>query len=142
VDNFESTIDENLVSWVGYIERSALSGTHTTHEFDIARSIQWLLFDMICRLCLGKPLGFVDGHCDRFSFQKTLEERLPIVEKFAVMTEVNVWIRLVARIPLLKRVLPTSRDTDGIGAIMGVGAETIVLPRSLLTIACSSQSEP
>ncbi|KAF2188485.1 putative benzoate 4-monooxygenase cytochrome P450 [Zopfia rhizophila CBS 207.26] len=128
VENFESTIDENLACWLRYVDRHGLSAVNTTVEFDIARSIQWLLFDMICRLCLGEPVGFVEDHKDHYHFQKTLEERLPVVEKFAVMTEVNSWIRFISMIPFLRRVLPSSRDQDGIGAVLGL-AETSLKQR-------------
>lgn len=97
-----------------------MSGKNATLEFDIARSIQWLLFDIICRLCFGKPIGFIEDHKDHYHFQKTLEERLPIVEKFMVISEVNTWMRFISAIPVLRRVLPSTRDSDGIGAIWGV----------------------
>ncbi len=86
----------------------------------MGRSIQWLLYDMICRLCLGHPVGFVDEHQDQYEFQSVLENRLPIVEKFAIMTEVNLWLRIIDRIPVLRRVLPSSRDKSGVGVILRV----------------------
>lgn len=75
---------------------------------------------MICRLCLGKPLGFIQNHTDMFQFQKTVEDRLPIVEKFAVLGEVNVLVRILSRTPVLWRLLPSTKDKEGIGAIVGV----------------------
>lgn len=120
VEGFDSTIDENLDCWVKYIEENALCAPGATKEFDIARSIQWLLFDMVCCLCFGYPVGFVENYDDCYHIQKTLEERLPIVEKFAVMTGMNVWIKIISYLPLFHRVLPSSRDKDGLGAILGV----------------------
>ena len=67
-----------------YIQKHALTTPDRHVAFDLARSIQWLLFDMVCHLCLGHSLGFVDQHEDCFGFQNVLETRLPIVEKFAV----------------------------------------------------------
>lgn len=78
------------------------------------------MFDMICRLTLGHPVGFVQKHKDCFSFQQTLEERLPIVEKFAVFGEMNVFIRCLSHVPLLQTLLPSPEDTDGVGAVLGV----------------------
>jgi hypothetical protein len=101
-----------------------MSKQGTTVEFDIARSIQWLLFDMISLLCLGRSLGFVDKHTDRFQFQWMLEERLPFVEQFSILTEVNVWTRLIAKIPVLCRVIPHPSDKHGLGAILGVSRST------------------
>lgn len=116
----EATINENLVEWIQYIEMNGLSYPGMTTEFDIARSIQWLLFDMICRLCFGHPFGFISKHEDCYDFQKTLEERLPIVEIFAVVTEMSRILRFVSHVPLLKRVLPSAKDQSGIGKILGV----------------------
>ena len=130
MEDFEKVVDDNLAAWIAYVQAHGLSASQSSNEFDMARSIQWLLFDMICRLCLGQPLGFVKDHADKYSFQKTLESRLPIVEKFAVLTEVNRWIRILSRIPLMRRLLPSSKDKDGIGAIVGVSATSVLFERS------------
>ncbi|RAH69244.1 cytochrome P450 [Aspergillus aculeatinus CBS 121060] len=121
----EKTIDHNLLFWLEYIQKHALTTPDRHVAFDLARSIQWLLFDMVCHLCLGHSLGFVDQHEDCFGFQNVLETRLPIVEKFAVFTEVNTWIKVISRIPWVRRVLPTPQDQDGIGAILGVAEKTV-----------------
>lgn len=120
MQDFESTIDENLACWIKYVEENGLSVPGTTTEFDIARSVQWLMFDLVCRLCFGSPVGFVEKHGDCYHFQKTLEERLPIVEKFAVFTEMNAWIKFISYLPLIRRVLPSPQDQEGIGRILGV----------------------
>ncbi|KAI0547221.1 putative benzoate 4-monooxygenase cytochrome P450 [Xylaria curta] len=118
IEEFEHTIDENLTNWILYIQANAMSNQNTTSEFDIARSTQWLLYDMVCRLCFGVSAGFVDEHKDQHDFQKTLEERLPIVEQFVVLTEVNSWIRMTDRVPSLRRILPSSKDKEGLGVIL------------------------
>ncbi len=108
------------MDWVRYIETHGLSYRGGTTEFDIARSIQWLLFDMICRLCFDVPFGFVSNHADQFDFQKTLEERLPVVEKLAIFARIDTILQIIAAIPLLRRILPSAQDKSGIGKIMGV----------------------
>lgn len=128
MEDFEKTIDENLAFWVNYIELNGQSGPGATNQFDMARSIQWLLFDMVCRLFFGSPIGFVEKHHDCHSFQRTLEERLPIVEKFAVLTEMNALIKVVSYLPLVRRLLPSSRDQAGIGAILGVKSSHALIP--------------
>ena len=90
-------------------------------------------FDLICRLCLGHPLGFIRKHGDLYEFQKTLEERLPIVEKLGVLAEVGMIIKILSYIPLLKRLLPSAKDDRGVGKILGVGlssATTTLSPRA------------
>lgn len=142
MENFEKTVDDNLAAWVAYVQEHGLSASQSSNEFDMARSIQWLLFDMICGLCLGQPLGFVKDHADKYSFQKTLEDRLPVVEKFAVLTEVNWWIRNLSRVPLMRRLLPSSMDKDGIGAIVGVSAASLPLGVSDHSLCSVSREHP
>lgn len=107
------------------MDKHAVSENHATTEFDIARSIQWCLFDMVCRIGMGRPLGFIANHSDTFGFQQTLEERLPIVEKFAALTEVNRLISLISKIHYLRGFLPSPHDKSGIGAVMGAAAKVV-----------------
>ena len=75
---------------------------------------------MICRLCFGHPFGFVEKHADCHDFLKTLEERLPIVEKFSIYTEVSSLLSFISYMPWLNRILPSATDRNGIGKIIGV----------------------
>ena len=104
-----------------FIEKNGLSYADSpSKEVEIGRSIQYLVTDMICRLCFGSPFGFVAKHADCYDFLKTLEERLPIVEKFSIFTEVSTLLSFVSYIPWLKRILPSATDRNGIGKIIGV----------------------
>ena len=116
----EATIDKNLIEWIRYIETNAISAHGSSREFEIARSIQWLGYDMICQLCFGHPLGFIHKHADCYDFQDTLERRLPIVERFAVVTEINWLLKFISFVPVLKSILPSTTDKSGVGKIMGV----------------------
>ncbi|MCJ1323478.1 hypothetical protein MMC10_000138 [Thelotrema lepadinum] len=120
IDHFEETVDENLQEWIQWIQKSALSGPGRSEIFDIARSIQWLDFDLICRLCFGHCLNFIKSHSDQHDFQKVLEERLPIVEQFGVFMEVGSMIKFISRVPLLRKLLPSAEDKTGIGKIRGM----------------------
>ncbi|GAD97232.1 putative P450 monooxygenase [Paecilomyces variotii No. 5] len=125
VDQFEAILDQNMAAWLTYVENNGVSVPGHPREFEIARSVQWLLYDMVCRLCFGHPFGFVEKHSDCYQFQQTLEERLPIVEKFAVLTEVNTWIKFISHIPVLRDVLPAPSDENGIGAILGLAEKAV-----------------
>ena len=110
-----------MQNWITYVEEHAVSYSDgPCKDFEIGRSIQYHVTDMICLLCFGHPFGFVAKHADCFNFLKTLEERLPIVEKFSIFTEVNRLLTVISHVPLLKRVLPSARDSNGIGKIIGV----------------------
>ncbi|KAI9783035.1 MAG: hypothetical protein M1816_001612 [Peltula sp. TS41687] len=104
IDGFEAAIDENLVEWIQYLQKHGLSYPGMTRKFDIARSIQ---------------------HDDCYGFQETLEERLPIVEKLAVITELNTILKIISFIPLLRRILPSAQDQYGIGKILGLAQKAV-----------------
>ena len=88
---------------------------------DIARIIQFLAVDVITQLCFGKPLGFISNDKDMFSFLKTIETQLPIVQHFTIIHEVNTLIQRLADVPWLKRLIaPSPSDLTGVGVIMGV----------------------
>lgn len=106
--------------WIAYIERNSISTSQAMKPFDIARSIQWLDFDLICQLCFGHGLGFIANHSDRYDFQKTLDERLPIVEQIGVLTEFGSILKFISRVPFLNQVLPSAKDKSGVGKILGV----------------------
>lgn len=104
-----------------FIEKNGVSTPGSPpKEFEIGRSVQYLVTDMICRLCFGHPFGFIAKHADCYGFLKTLEERLPIVEKFSIYTEVSSLLSFISHVPWLKRILPSATDQNGIGKIIGV----------------------
>jgi hypothetical protein len=87
----------------------------------MARSVQYLTTDIISHLCFGEPFGFTKFHTDVHGFIATLESRLPIVENFSVITELNTVLSLLSYIPAIKRLmLPQTTDSDGLGRILGV----------------------
>ena len=121
IEGFEEGIQESLHEWIQYVEKHGVSYPgNSCKEFEIGRSTQYLVTDMICRLCFGKPFGFVASHADCHDFLKTLEERLPIVEKFSIYTEISKLLSLVSYVPWLKHILPSADDQNGIGKIIGV----------------------
>ena len=121
IEGFEEDIDQSLQEWIQYVEKHGVSSPgHPSKEFEIGMSIQYLVTDMICRLCFGFPFGFVAKHADCHDFLKTLQERLPIVEKFSIYTEVSSLLSFISYIPYVKRILPSAKDANGIGRIIGV----------------------
>ena len=121
IEGFEEDIDQSLREWIQYVEKHGVSSPgHPCKEFEIGMSVQYLVTDMICRLCFGFPFGFVAKHADCHDFLKTLQERLPIVEKFSIYTEVSSLLSFISYIPYVKRILPSAKDASGIGRIIGV----------------------
>jgi len=110
-----------LEEWICYINRQGISDASNTVKFDLARSIQYLTTDIISHLCFGQPFGFTKIHGDVHGFIATLESRLPIIEKFSVLVELNALLSALSYMPLFKRyILPQATDADGLGKILGV----------------------
>ena len=98
----------------------------------MARSMQYLTTDVISHLCFGKPFGFVKTHGDVYGFIATLESRLPFIENFSVIVELNRVLSAICSIPFLKnRLLPQPTDEDGLGKIVGVCTRIQDKPHSL-----------
>ena len=117
----ESAIDARIREWVGMIDQNWVSLPGETRKFDVGRSIQFLTTDVISHLCFGKPLGFVENQKDMYDFLKTLESRLPVVEQFSVLTELNSLLMTLSRIHWIKkRLIPSATDYSGVGRILGV----------------------
>ena len=98
------------------------SSSNSTKMFDISRMIQYLTMDVITHLLFGEPFGYVRTQSDVHGFLKILQERLPVVEPFTVLTELCSLLLFISYIPWVKRVLPSPRDKHGIGRVMKVRA--------------------
>lgn len=122
LDMLEVEVSERIVEFVDHIDTHwATNPGESMKVLDMARLIQYLALDVITQLCFGKPLGFISNGKDMFSFLKTIETQLPIVQHFTVIHEVNTLLQRLADVPWLKRLIaPSSRDLTGIGVIMGV----------------------
>ena len=122
LDSLESEVCERMQEFVNHIDTQwATDPGESIKTLDMARIIQFLTVDVITQLCFGKPLGFLSNNKDMFSFLKTIETQLPIVQHFTIIHEVNTLIQRLANVPWLKRLIaPSPRDCTGIGVIMGV----------------------
>ena len=59
-----------------------------------------------------------------FGFLQTLESRLPIVEQFSVLTELNTILSTLSKSNWVKRMLiPSAVDHSGVGRILGVSLD-------------------
>ncbi|KAL8781671.1 MAG: hypothetical protein Q9213_005888 [Squamulea squamosa] len=126
VEGVEAAIDTRLNEWLLQIDRKWISSPGETKRFDIGRSIQFLTTDIISHLSFGEPLGFVKNERDMYDFLQTLESRLPIVEQFSVLTELNTILVTLSNIGWLKkRLIPSPADRSGVGRILGVSQKVI-----------------
>lgn len=121
ITGLEPAINERITDFMNRIDENWVSKPGQTKPFDIAKRIQFLAVDIITHLCFGKPLGFAETDSDVYSFLKTIETQLPIVQHFSVFLELNDILLWFMDIPWLKKLIaPSANDKAGIGMIMGV----------------------
>jgi len=118
----EERVDETIRGWIQYVEMHGVSFPGAPpKEFEIGRSIQYLVTDLIVYLGFGYPFGFVQKHGDVYGILETVTERLPIVEQMTIFTEFSDILNFLTRIPWLKRrLVPSAGDKNGIGKMLTV----------------------
>ncbi|KAL9117459.1 MAG: hypothetical protein Q9187_006003, partial [Circinaria calcarea] len=122
----EPAINERIMDFMNRIDENWVSEPGQTKVFDIAKRIQFLAVDIITHLCFGKPLGFMETDSDVYSFLKTIETQLPIVQHFSVFLELNDILLRFMNIPWLKKLIgPSANDKTGIGMIMGISRKVV-----------------
>ena len=103
------------------VDEHYVSSDRVTKEVDISRTIQFLTMDVITHLLFGEPFGYVRTQSDIHDFLNIVQERLPVVETFSVLTELLSLLWLMSYIPWLKLLIPNHKDESGIGRVMRVG---------------------
>lgn len=122
IEGLEAAIDERFVDWISRIRTQSMSTSEKTTFLDIGKYVQYLAVDIITHLCFGAPLGFVEHNKDMYGFLGVIEDRLPIVQHFSVLVELNTFLRRVTSIPAINKLfLPRATDKSGVGKILGVG---------------------
>lgn len=91
-----------------------------TKTADLSKWIQYLTMDVITFLLFGEAFGYARTQTDVYGFLQIVQERLPIVEQFSLLTELCTVILGVSYVPWLKNILPSQRDEWGIGKVMNV----------------------
>lgn len=86
----------------------------TRAPVDLGRKVQYFTLDVISDIAYGAPFGFVETDTDVYEYIKTTEKNLPMVMVITVFP----WLLKLLNSPILKRLLPSSKDRLGFGRIM------------------------
>lgn len=71
--------------------------------------------DTISHLSFGEPLGFLAEDKDMFDYLKTSAEAFP----FFIVLSLFPWLVRLLQWRMMKKYLPSTNDTFGMGKIMG-----------------------
>ena len=109
------SIDEGVAHFIRLIEEKYLSDETHYRPADMARKVQFLTLDVISKIAFGKEFGFIDADDDCFGYIKTTEETVPLMQ---IICLIPTLVSLLQS-PLCKALLPSDKDTTGLGRIMG-----------------------
>jgi hypothetical protein len=111
----EQAIDNQIVNLIKLIETKYLSTGSTVRPMDFVHKAQFLTLDLITMIGFGGAFGYLVRDEDDHEYIKTTEETIP----YTIMVGVLPWLTYVLQSPLLKMLLPSEKDTLGIGKVMG-----------------------
>lgn len=111
----EQTIDENIVALIKLIDSKYVSTPTDYRPIDFGRKAQYFTLDVISSLAFGKAFGDLERDEDVHKYIEMLEEAGPSIILLTVLPSV----RKMLQFPLMKRLLPNSKDQVGFGKVMG-----------------------
>ncbi|KAH8172544.1 cytochrome p450 domain-containing protein [Sarocladium implicatum] len=114
VDDVENSVDTGIARFVGLIEEKYLSTQTEYLPVDFARKVQFMTLDVISKIAFGEAFGFIDADEDLYGYIKTTEDTVPMMQMFALIP----WLIGLLQSPICKAMMPSERDTVGLGPIM------------------------
>lgn len=121
VEGLDESIDAGVARFIRLIEDKYLSTADEFRPVDMARKIQYMTLDVISKIAFGEPFGFMDKDDDHFGYIKTTEDTVPMMQMFALIP----WLISLLQSPLCKAMMPSERDTVGLGPIMAAATRAV-----------------
>ncbi|OTA01466.1 cytochrome P450 [Trichoderma parareesei] len=115
VDNIEPKIDSNIRDFMRLLGSYADKKT----PVDLGRKVQYFTLDVISDLAYGAPFGFVETDTDVYEYIQTTEKNLPMI----MVVTVFPWLLTLLNSPVLKGLLPSTKDRLGFGRIMSIAKD-------------------
>lgn len=114
-------MDELILSWLDEIRKHlAKSGQGSCN---IGQKMQYLVLDIISKVCFGEEMGCVKNDRDIHRIRETVQVGYKVCQYFSVFLELNTLFFGLSKIPLLRNIVfPRSTDTHGVGRMMGVSS--------------------
>lgn len=122
----EPLVDRVLLSWIDTLrKRFAQQGSPLV--CDMGDKVQFLMVDIITKICLGEEIGCVKNDQDMHGILRTVQIGNQVAQYCSVFVELSSIVARLAQIPFLRNtaLFPKPSDKAGIGRLMGVVHETV-----------------
>jgi hypothetical protein len=111
----EQTIDDNVAALVKLIDSKYISTSTNYKPMDFGRKAQYFTLDTISSLAFGEAFGHLERDEDVHGYAQMLDEAGPAIIMLAVLP----FVRSVLQLPVIRSLLPSSKDKIGFGKVMG-----------------------
>lgn len=113
VDHLESIVDENVQRLIDLLETKYIS---QGKSFDFGHKASFFTLDVISAIAFGEPFGDLETDSDVYGYIHAMEESMPTI----IVTTVMPWIMALLQMPVFKGLLPSEKDTVGVGRAMAI----------------------
>ncbi|KAK0644133.1 cytochrome P450 [Cercophora newfieldiana] len=113
VESLEPRIDKNVWALINLIDKTYVA---QNKPFDFGRKAQYFTLDVISDVSYSEPFGFLEKDRDQFDYLKVTEEQLSALLTLSVYTKLFKFLSS----PLLRFLMPSSKDMVGFGKLMGI----------------------
>lgn len=121
VEGLDESIDVGVARFIRLIEQKYLSTKTEYRPVDFARKVQYMTLDIISKIAFGESFGFMEADDDVYGYIKTTEDTVPMMQMFALIP----WLISLLQSPLCKAMMPSERDTVGLGPIMATATRVV-----------------
>lgn len=111
----ERTIDNNIAALIKLIDSKYISTATDNRPMDFGRKAQYFTLDVISSLAFGKAFGDLERDEDVHKYIEMLDEAGPTI----ILLTVLPLVRALLQLPVLRNLLPSSKDKIGFGKVMG-----------------------
>lgn len=114
-EHLEHSIDTNIALLVQLLESKYISTATEYKPVDFAPKAQYFTLDVISELAFGKSFGNLEADDDVSSYIKTMDGTFPML----VLVGAFPWLAQLFFMRPFRSLLPTAKDTVGMGKLMG-----------------------
>jgi len=120
-DHLELAIDNNIKKLVQLIKRKYLANDlEYTTPMDFAQKAQFLTLDIATDLAFGKSFGYLESDQDVYAYIEKTSKAIPMM----IFLGIFPWLNIIVQSPLLRTLLPSEKDTVGLGKVI----ESVLVP--------------
>jgi hypothetical protein len=126
-DHLEHSVDTNIALLVQLLDSKYISTATEYKPVDFAPKAQFFTLDVISELAFGKSFGNLEADEDLSSYIKTMEGTFPML----VLVGAFPWLAQLFFMRPFRSLLPSDKDTVGMGKLMGFVNSHFLSLRSL-----------